>query len=462
VIIAIDGPAGSGKSTIAREVAKRLGLRYVDTGAMYRAVTLLALEAGLVPDRLKETGPLAEGTTIRLEGRCDDLSRVFVDGREVTDDIRGRLVSQHVSAVSADPAVRRVLTSLQRREAEGGDVVLEGRDMGTVVVPDAGVKVFLTASIDERARRRQLQLAAKGTEQAVEELTEEIATRDTWDSERAVAPLRRAEDAVEIDTTAMSIDEVVAAVCRLVEGRKMGGATEAGAGEESTTLLGEEERPADRWPLSRVVKGPFDTRLYRATHVVLGPVWRLAYRMEVSGVEYFPRGGPVLLVCNHRGMTDPFFIGINAPRQIHYMAKVELWKFKPLGWAMNAYGTFPVVRGEADRTAIKRGVEILESGAVLGLFPEGGVRQGDQLASIRAGIGLFALRQGVVTIPAALWGTDRVVRKGLPRLPQVRLAFGAPLELPEPGLPKSERTRIVADRATEAINKLLAGLAARE
>ncbi len=228
MIIALDGPAGSGKSTIAREVAKKLGLRYLDTGAMYRAITLLALEEGLIPDRIEEAGALAAATVLRLEERESDLTRVFADGREITDEIRGRQVTKNVSAVSADPGVRSVLTEKQRAEAAKGDVILEGRDMGTVVVPDADVKVFLTADIKERARRRQLQLEAQGVSQSLEELIADITARDAYDSARALAPLRKADDAVELDTTGMTIDEVVAAVTALAGPKTAEGRLNAG------------------------------------------------------------------------------------------------------------------------------------------------------------------------------------------------------------------------------------------
>ncbi len=222
MIIAIDGPAGSGKSTIAREVAKWLGMRYLDTGAMYRTVTLLALEAGLVPDRIPEAAALAAAADLRFVDRADDLTRAFIDGREVTNEIREREVTKAVSPVSADGAVRELLTERQRAEAAQGDVVLEGRDTGTVVFPNADLKIYLVASVPERARRRRAQLLAQGVDQSEEELAADIVARDAYDSGRAIAPLRKADDAVEIDTTGMTIPEVIQAVCDLAEAKRGG------------------------------------------------------------------------------------------------------------------------------------------------------------------------------------------------------------------------------------------------
>ncbi len=460
MIVAIDGPAGSGKSTIAREVATRLGMHYLDTGAMYRAVTLLALEAGLVPDRIPEAAELAARSDLRFVDRQDDLTRAFIGEREVTDDIRGRVVSQNVSAVSADAAVRALLTARQRQEAARGDVVLEGRDTGTVVFPNAEVKVFLVASIEERARRRREQLLAQGVDQPLDQLVADIATRDAYDSGRALAPLRKADDAVQIDTTGMSIPEVIKMVCGLVAAKGGPGWSASAAPPPSTPASAHPSTPAvltvgEKWPVCRMVKSPLDTGLYRFAYSFLTPLWRFAFRMDVRGSENIPLTGPVLLASNHRSNLDPFFVGVSFPRQVHFMAKAELWKVRVLGRVIEALGSFPVKRGEADRTAVKRALEMLGGGAVVGMFPEGRRQRGGSVGDIQAGVSLFSLREGVVTVPMVLDGTERVVRKGLPRFPRVTVTFGPPLKLPSADLPRSERARVVTEGLIEAFGKLL-------
>jgi 1-acyl-sn-glycerol-3-phosphate acyltransferase len=303
-------------------------------------------------------------------------------------------------------------------------------------VPDAEVKVFLTASVEERARRRQAQQKEQGVFQSLEELVANIKARDALDSGREVAPLRKAADAIEIDTTGMSITEVVEAVSALAH--KVQGA------------------PLQKWPLCRMQRGPLDTLVYRMAYFTLGPLWRFCYRIKLKGVENFPLRGPVVVACNHKAMTDPFFLGSNVPRMIHYMAKSELWKFRILAWAMERFGTFAVNRGEVDRDAVRKGLEILEAGEVLGLFPEGHVNKGEGLGPLRGGVGLFSLREGVVTIPAVMRGTHLAFKHGIPRFPKIDILVGRPLEMPGPEVPRSERARFVTERVREALETLLA------
>ncbi len=225
--IAIDGPAGSGKSTVARAVADRLGYLYIDTGAMYRAVAYRALRDGVSIADEERLTQLAEGMQMEFVHEADGTLRLIVDGEDVSEAIRTPVVSQLASPVSVLAGVRQRLVALQRQMGADGRVVMEGRDIQTVVFPEAEVKIFLTASDDQRARRRHLELRQRGEEITFEQVKREMQERDQRDSQRSLAPLARAPDAVEIDTDRKSIDEVVEAVLQVV--RQKAGA--AGVGD---------------------------------------------------------------------------------------------------------------------------------------------------------------------------------------------------------------------------------------
>ena len=214
-MITIDGPAGAGKGTVARRLAARLGYRLLDTGAMYRALAWSVARAGLAPEDTPVLRRHVERVHVDVEG-----DRVVVDGRDVTDEIRSPEIAALTSRLSMLGVVRDKLTPMQRRMAATGGVVLEGRDTGTVVCPDAEVKFYLDASLEERAHRRQLELRARGVEVDTETARADIAARDAQDSSRALAPLRRASDAIEVDTTGLSVEQVVSLLAEMVERRR--------------------------------------------------------------------------------------------------------------------------------------------------------------------------------------------------------------------------------------------------
>ena len=217
VVIAIDGPAGTGKSSVSRGLARTLHARYLDTGAMYRIVTLAVLRAGLDPADQAAVGAAAAGVKLSI-GFDPDEDRSYLDGEDVSSEIRGDEVTRAVSAVSSVPAVRTRLVELQRSLAEGpGSVVVEGRDIGTVVLPGADVKIFLTASAETRARRRNDQNVAAGLPDDYKGVLADVRRRDHLDSTRAVSPLRAASDAVVVDTSAMTESEVIAHLLQLVK-----------------------------------------------------------------------------------------------------------------------------------------------------------------------------------------------------------------------------------------------------
>ncbi len=218
LVVAIDGPAGAGKSTTAREVARCLSLRWVDTGAMYRAVTLWLLRNGVPPVEGPQLARALDQIHIDLTAE-EGVQKVLLCGEDVTTLIRDPEVSRQVSRVAELPHVRATLVRLQREVAAGGGVVMEGRDIGTVVFPDAAVKVFLSASLEERTSRRAKELAERGDEVDSFVLQEELRCRDAVDSSRSFAPLRAASDAVLVDTTKLTFDEQVSAIVDLVRER---------------------------------------------------------------------------------------------------------------------------------------------------------------------------------------------------------------------------------------------------
>lgn len=206
--IAIDGPAGAGKSTIAKKVSANLGFIYLDTGAMYRTVALKAIKTGIDTKNQKELAVMMDKLDISISHE-NNLQKIFLDGEDVSEAIRTPQVSVGASNVAVFPEVRLKMVDLQRKIASGIDVVMDGRDIGSYVLPDAELKIFLTASVDERARRRYEELIKKGQPANLEAVRADMIFRDKNDSSRALAPLVKVADAIEIDSTTLSIDEVV-------------------------------------------------------------------------------------------------------------------------------------------------------------------------------------------------------------------------------------------------------------
>lgn len=217
--VAIDGPSGAGKSTLARAAAAGLGFLYVDTGAIYRTVGLYARESGIDPGVEAALSAALPGLRVELQYDESGQQRMLLNGRDVSEAIRSPEISRCASVVSALPAVRAYLLETQRELARKNDVVMDGRDIGTVVLPDAEVKVFLTASAEVRAKRRCRELEERGTPQPFEEVLQDIEARDWKDTHRAAAPLRQAQDAVLLDTSAMDFSESLQALLRIIRER---------------------------------------------------------------------------------------------------------------------------------------------------------------------------------------------------------------------------------------------------
>lgn len=435
LVVAIDGPSGSGKSTVARSVAIANGLRYLDTGSMYRALTWLALRDGVPLDDTAGLTAMAERADLHVV-TDPRTPRITVAGIDLTDAVRGGDVTTAVSSVSAVPGVRRAMVRRQRELIGRGGIVVEGRDIGTTVAPDAPVKIFLTADATTRAQRRAEQdgrgrRAATATT-TVRATEADLRRRDTADAGRAASPLRQADDALVIDSSSLDVSAVVAEVSgrvRAAAGRTHGRAT--GPAAESVPL-GVSRRIAAR-------------------------LLRVVLRLRVEGLEHIPAGGPVLLAGNHSGFLDGPIVFIVLPRPAAFLVKSELYDtgFRPV---LRFARQIPIRRGTPDRTALRQGLAVLRAGGVLGVFPEG-TRGTGSLASIQHGIGYIALQARCPIVPVVCVGTADALPKGraLPRWrAPVTVVFGRSFSLDVPGDPRARRT--VAEAAEQIRSRLLTHL----
>lgn len=412
-IVAIDGPAGAGKSTVARLVAERLGLAYVDTGATYRIVAHRALAEGVALDdepgladlarRVLEGCSLHGGTTLHLNGAA------------VGEEIRTPEVSEATSRISALPAVRRVLVDFQRRLVPPPGAVVEGRDIGTVVWPEAGVKVYLDAVPDVRAQRR---VAQTSRADAVET---EVHERDARDAARPVSAMKPAPDAVVIDTSELSAAQVADRVVALA-------------------------REPDRDPL------------YGLLRAVLTGITRVLLRLDIDGAEV-PARGPVILAPNHRSLIDIPVAAATTRRKVCFMAKQELFSNPLAARLLTRLGTFPVQRGKPDRSALQRSLALLDDGQVVGIFPEGTRMPDARFAQPEEGFAYIALRSGAPIVPVAISGTEAVFPPGrkLPHLVRVRVRVGEPFRLGDrvTGLLPRGRVREATEEARRRLEAVM-------
>lgn len=396
-VIAIDGPAGAGKSTVAKMLASRLGLAYVDTGATYRLVALRAIQSGAPLDDGGALAGLAAETMERL--RLEDGALRY-DGSVVGAEIRTPEVSEATSIVSAHPEVRSVLVDFQRRLVPPVGAVVEGRDIGTVVWPDARLKVYLDARPEVRAARRT---ADQGSAEAI---GPEVHDRDRRDAARPVGTMQPASDAILVDTSNLDAAQTAERILAMLE-----------------------REPRDL--------------LYVAARAALAVTLRVLVRLEVLGRENIPARGPAILAPNHRSLIDIPVAGVVTKRKVAFMAKEELFRSKLSDRIIRRLGSFPVRRGRPDRSALHRALEVLGGGGVVCIFPEGTRRAENSFEELEEGFAYVAMRSGAPVVPVAISGTEAVFPRGrkLPRLVKVRALVGEPfrIEGPHAGiLPRSK------------------------
>ena len=340
--IAIDGPSGAGKSTVAKALAKDLGFIYVDTGAIYRTVGLYMHNIGISTEDKEGIENNLSGVDFELK-YIDGEQRMFLCGEDVSNKIRTPIIAKYASVVSAVPKVREFLLETQKKLARENNVIMDGRDIGTVILPDAEVKIFLTASAESRADRRVKQLAEKGEIVSHEEILAAIKERDDRDSGRDVAPLKPADDAVTLDTSDMTLEESIAAAKKI-------------ALDKLENSKKKEYKPS---------------KFYDFIVKVFEPIVRFVMRIKTYGSENEQIDGPLIVCANHIAMFDVISLVASFKRQLRMLAKKEVFKVPVLAQFARAMGAYSVDRGRGDVAAIKKTLSILEEGGAVAMFPQG-------------------------------------------------------------------------------------------
>lgn len=531
MIITIDGPGGSGKSTVARALAAHEAMTYLDTGAMYRAVTLACLEAGVDLADADAVAEVAEKGTVGFAPATEPggAPRVLWNGADVTEAIRTAQVDENVSRVSAIPAVREAMTAEQRRIATTGDLVADGRDMGTVVFPDAEVKVFLTADAQARARRRTIEREGGDPQAAGSQVADpaleksilaDLESRDKQDSERAVAPLKPAPDAVHIDSTDLTVPQVEAAIVELMDKAratpKTGVPTDVDAGRDAVpvrgtsrvgdapdtdtatrevaprdsaeTSAGEGEGKAKAPKKEDVPMIPFHNTFAdyydhgmrefpwpsRAIYsVACGVVYgftKLMWPWSYEGLPAFiselrHREKGTVIIMNHVAMVEPVITVAMMWRhgfRVRPVFKEEFNANDFMRWVFSRVGGIPVDRGTADLKAVRRCQRAIQRGESILIYPEGTrVRTDDGTATIHGGFALIAQLAKTDVTPMAVVGARDVTPEGskIPRHHRVWFKIGAPIRFGTLGVKgRKKQLEAMEHNAMERVMELRAEL----
>ena len=334
--IAIDGPGGAGKSSVAKLIAARLKFIYVDTGALYRAVGYYMTSHGISPKDADAVTAALPNVDISL--KFTDRQELYLCGEEVGDKIRTPEISMAASAVSAIPAVRAFLLDTQRSIAKTNNVIMDGRDIGTVILPDADLKIFLFASPEARAKRRYDELVAKGSDVSYESVLAEMNERDKNDSTRATSPCIPAEDAILLDNSNLDLEGTADAIIDFLEKKK------------------EVTRISKRYKIWR--------------NLLAAPI-RFLFGVRLKGKENIPSRDRLIICSNHIGLRDPVLVASVYPRQIRFLAKKELFSVPLLRGLITTWGAIRLDRSTADTAALKKAEECIKLGQAVSVFPQG-------------------------------------------------------------------------------------------
>ncbi len=417
--IAIDGPGGAGKSTVAKRIAEKLKFIYVDTGALYRAVGFYMVSKGISP---KDTpAVIAALPEVKISLKFTDRQELYLCGEEVGDKIRTPEISMAASTVSAIPEVRAFLLNTQRSIAKKNNVIMDGRDIGTVILPKANLKVFLFASPEARAMRRFKELQAKGSDATYEQVLAEMNERDTNDATRSASPCVPAADAILLDNSDLTLEETADAIIGFLEKKSA---------------------------LRR------NSNIYRFLYSLLAAPIRFLFGVKAVGKENVPKGGGVLICSNHLGMRDPVLIAAVYPTQVRFLAKKELFSIPVLSGLLRLLGAIRLDRAASDVAAIRKAEEMITLRENVAIFPQGHRNPVVPISetTFKRGAAFIAAHTGCPVLPVYIQTKNQ--KYGL--FKRVKIHIGAPLSA-------EDLTASGADRSYDAItDRIYAAILALE
>ncbi len=438
LIVTIDGSSGSGKSTTASLLASRLGLAYLDTGAMYRTVTLAVLRAGADPGSEKEVKDVLNKAELGFDSSMGK-GTFLLDGMNVEKEIRGADVSNSVSAVSKYASVRKEMVGLQRRLAGKGGVVAEGRDLGTVVFPYAHVKIYLVADTEARVRRRCKQLESMGIPNNSEEIRKNIIERDRIDSSRTISPLVKPPGSIVIDTSDITIEEQVD-----ISERK---AIEAN------------ERIIEMRRNYSLRGGPESKNIYyRISKWLVRSVFRIVFGLKIEGRENLEYGENFIFASNHISYGDPPIVGCALDREVYFLAKKELFFNRFFGWLISKYNAIPLNREGLDRKALAKVISKLKNRESILMFPQGTRSRNGELKELKTGLGFIALKSRSNIIPLYITGSSNLGSCFFRRR-KLEVRIGPPVWLNKDYKPEDRKNdyRIISSMVLEEMRMLKDG-----
>ncbi len=400
-IVAIDGPAGSGKGTITKILANKLKLNNIDTGAMYRCVALEVLNKNINIEDIEKIKEILNTINIELQ-ETSKKQIVLLNGEDVSDKIRSTEVTSVVSKVSAIYEVRQKLTEMQRKMGKTQNIIMEGRDITTVVFPNADVKIYLDAKLEERAKRRFKQNKEKNIECTYEEVLSQMKKRDENDMNKEFGALKKADDAIYIDATNMTINQVVSKIKKIIKAKQK---------EIKLTEKIYYERPETlRKKIVRFFVKSFIRFLYR-----------VIYRVKKIGQKDISEDESYIICANHLNYLDATAVVVFNKKNIRFICKHTIFKHKFLNWILHLVDAIPINREKNDIEAMKRSIKALKNNELLGIFPEGTRKGMEKNVQVKNGAAFMALRSKVKVIPLGIQGSFKPFTK-------VYLNYGKPLD----------------------------------